>query len=140
MQLVFQRVSLDDIHLLDDVADDIFDHPIDFGFARQFLADARNILIVALHGTRVIGQLVAIVHHHLDAPTDLFIENLGVSQEWRRRGIARRLLSLAAHAGAAQGARSAWVATERDNEPANRLYAATGASSDQFVMFSYATL
>ena len=140
MHLIFKRLGAEDIEQLGAVADDIFDHPIDVRFARDFLADPRNILIVALADDRVIAQLVAIVHRHLDAPPDLFVENLGVAASWRRRGVARRLIAMAFEEGAKQGARTAWVATEEDNDAANALYAATGAAAGRFVMFSYQSL
>lgn len=138
--LAFKRLASADAHLLETVADDIFDHDINAAYAAGFLADPRNILIVALDGQRVIGQIVAIVHQHLDAPPDLFIENLGVAEEWRRRGVARRLLACAFEAGAQHGAVAAWVATELDNDAANGLYANTGAGHGRFVMFSYPDL
>lgn len=134
---VFKRLGVKDLRVLENVADDIFDHDIDFDLAARFLADDRNILIVAISERCVIGQIAAIVHQHVDAPTDLFIENLGVAQNWRRRGVARRLLAMAMVEGKAQGAQSAWVGTEEDNGPANHLYTATGASGGRFVMFSY---
>lgn len=137
MQPTFKRLGVDDIHFLRNVADDVFDHEINFDFAKRFLSDARNILIVACVSDRVIAQIVAVVHHHLDAPSDLYVDNLGVAPEWRRRGLARRLLSLAFDAGAQHGAKAAWVGTEEDNDAATALYTNTGASVDRFMMFSY---
>ncbi len=140
MHPTFRRLGADDVQVLANVAGDIFDHEIGTERAARFLADARNILIVALEGERVIGQLTAVVHQHLDAPPDLFLENLGVTEAWRRRGVARRLIALAFAAGARQGAEAAWVGTEEDNEAAQALYRATGASGGRFMMFSYADL
>jgi aminoglycoside 6'-N-acetyltransferase I len=136
----FKRLGVEDIHFLQNVAEDVFDHPIDFVFAKDFLSDTRNILIVALEGDLVIAQIVAVVHQHLDAPPDLYIDNLGVAPAWQRRGIGRRLLALAFKAGAEQGAKAAWAGTEEDNLPANALYENTGASAGRFMMFSYSTI
>jgi aminoglycoside 6'-N-acetyltransferase I len=140
VQPIFKRLGVDDLHLLRHVAEDIFDHPIDFSFAKSFLSDMRNILVVALDGDQVIAQIVAVVHQHLDAPPDLYIDNLGVAPAWQRRGLGRRLLALAFKAGAEQGAKAAWVGTEEDNLPANALYENTGASAGRFMMFSYSTI
>lgn len=140
MQPIFKRLGVEDIHLLRHVAEDVFDHPIDFDLAKHFLSDARNILIVALDGDRVIAQIVAMVHQHLDAPPDLYIDNLGVAPAWQRRGLGRRLLALAFNAGAQQGAKAAWVGTDEDNAPANALYKNTGASAGRFMIFSYSTI
>lgn len=136
----FKRLGVEDAGVLARVAEDVFDHAIDSAFAQRFLAERRNILIVALEGDLVIAQIVAVVHQHLDAPPDLFLENLGVTPPWRRRGIARRLISLAFEAGAELGATTAWVGTEEDNEAAIALYENTGASGGPFRMFSYPRL
>lgn len=133
----FKRLGVDDIPTLQNVAEDVFDDVIDFHFAKKFLQEARNILIVALDGDRVVAQIVAVVHQHVDAPCDLFIENLGVAPDWRRRGVARRLIALAFEAGAELGAETAWVGTEEDNDPANALYRSMGANAGRFVMHSY---
>lgn len=136
----FKRLGVEDVALLAHVAEDVFDHAIDTAFAQRFLIEPRNILIVALEGDLIIAQIIAVVHQHLDAPPDLFLENLGVAPPWRRRGIARRLIALAFEAGAALGATAAWVGTEGDNEPAITLYENTGASGEPFLMFSYPSL
>jgi aminoglycoside 6'-N-acetyltransferase I len=140
VQPSFKRLGVEDIGLLQNVADDIFDHDVDVAFATRFLSDVQNILIVALDGDRVVAQLAAVVHQHIDAPADLFIENLGVAADWRRRGLARSMIALAFEAGAEQGAMTAWVGTEEDNEAANALYTITGATGGRFMMFSYPTL
>ena len=136
----FVRVGVENIDLLRSVADDVFDYEIDFGFAKAFLAEPRNILAVACAGGRVVGQIVAVVHRHLDVPADLYIDNLGVAPAWQRRGVARRLVAMAFEAGAEQGAVAAWVAAETDNAPANALYKTAGATRGQFAMFSFADL
>jgi aminoglycoside 6'-N-acetyltransferase I len=140
VELEFRRLGSNDFPLLQHVDAEIFDFEVKEEFARRFLSDDRNILIVARASGRIIGQLVAIVHQHLDAPNDLFIENLGVAEAWRRHGVARRLLEMAFEAGVAQRAVAAWVATEEDNGPATGLYQSTGASYGRFVMFSYSSL
>lgn len=140
MQPSLKRLGIEDLPLLQGVEDDIFDHEVDIDSARRFLSDPRNILIVALVGDRVVAQLTAVVHQHIDAVPDLFLDNLGVTAEWQRRGIARRMIALAFEAGAEQGAKTAWVGTEETNEAANALYTATGATGGRFMMFSYSTL
>ncbi|MFN3229065.1 MAG: GNAT family N-acetyltransferase [Asticcacaulis sp.] len=136
MTITYHRIGSESLNLLADCADDVFDAAIQLDYARAFVADPRSILIVARSSDQVVGQIVAIVHHHLDAPSDLFIENLGVAQAWQRRGIARTLLSKALVTGADLGAVSAWVATEAENEPANALYRTFGARPEPFAMYS----
>jgi hypothetical protein len=61
MQLSFKRLGVEDIRLLQNVADDIFDHDVDVAFATRFLSDVQDILIVALDGDRVVAQLAGVL-------------------------------------------------------------------------------
>jgi aminoglycoside 6'-N-acetyltransferase I len=140
MPPTLKRLSAEDVEVLHNVAEDIFDHAIEMETAKRFLAAPHNLLIVALDGDRVVAQLAAVLMQHVDAPPDLFIDNLGVAAAWRRRGLARRMLAMAFEAGAAQGAAAAWVGADTDNAPANALYTNTGAAAERFLMFSYASL
>jgi ribosomal protein S18 acetylase RimI-like enzyme len=138
MNLAFRRIESSEAKLLRTVADDVFDNPFDLERAERFLSDPRNILIVAIEDGRIIGQIAAVVHQHVDAPADLYIDNLGVTPSQQRRGIARRLIALALEAGQQQEAESAWVAVDADNTVAQKLYDKTGAASAPVLMFTYA--
>lgn len=140
MSITYLQVSPTCVDVLANRADDVFDADIQSEFARAFLADPRNILIVAIDGDLVVGQIVAILHRHLDAPLDLFIENLGVAPDWQRRGIARTLLAKAFKAGAELGAVSAWVLTEPNNHPAKALYEGLETGPEPTVMYSFKDL
>jgi aminoglycoside 6'-N-acetyltransferase I len=134
----FKRLAPDDTSALARVAEDVFDHPIDEARARAFLADPLNILIVAIEDGVVVGQIQGKIHLHLDAPPDLFVDNLGVTPGRQRRGYARRLIALALDAGRARGAEEAWVLTERDNDAARAVYKISGAAHRDVAMFSFA--
>jgi ribosomal protein S18 acetylase RimI-like enzyme len=134
----FKRFSADDVQALQDVADDVFDNQIDPERAMQFLDDHRNILIVALEDNRIIGQITAVVHQHLDAAADVYIDNLGVTPNRQRRGIATQLIALALDVGRSLQAEAAWVAVDTDNAAARELYGRTGATGTPILMFSYA--
>lgn len=135
--MVFQRVSVDEVQVLRDVAEDVFDKPIDLGHARKFVADPGNILIVAIEDNCVVGQIAAVVQQHVDSRTDLYIDNLGVTPRRQRKGIASRLIATVLEAGKLQGAEVAWVAVDADNEVAQSLYRKTGANGVPVFMFSY---
>lgn len=137
MSIVFRRLEIGEAQLLCKVADDVFDNPYDLERAEKFLSDPRNILIVAIEQNRIIGQIAAVVHQHIDAPADLYIDNLGVTPSQQRRGIASRLIALALEAGQQLEAEAAWVAVDADNVVAHKLYSKTGADSVPVLMFSY---
>lgn len=137
MSHVFRRLKTGEAELLCTVADDVFDNPFNLERAERFLSDPRNILIVAIQENRVIGQIAAVVHQHVDAPADLYIDNLGVTPSQQRRGIASQLIALALEAGQQLEAEVAWVAVDADNVVAHTLYSKTGATSVPVLMFSY---
>jgi ribosomal protein S18 acetylase RimI-like enzyme len=55
------------------------------------------------------------------------VQELGVNDEARRRGIARALMAALRSEGRARGCSATWVLTEEDNHAARATYAATGA-------------
>jgi hypothetical protein len=50
-----KTLSASDLPLLLNIADDVFDNPVNESFAREFLADPRHHIVVALVGGVVIG-------------------------------------------------------------------------------------
>jgi len=137
MKPEFRRLGPHDVELLLSTAPDVFDNPVNLDRARSFLVDPRNILIVAMEDGQVIGQIACVVHLHVDAPADLYIDNLGVTPDKQRRGIARELIRLAREAGRAYGISTTWLAVDPDNDVAQELYRRTGASGAPALMFSY---
>lgn len=138
MNPVFRRLAIGEVERLQNVAADVFDHPIDPVRAEQFLSDRRNILIVAVAGNLIIGQITAVVHQHVDSPPDLYIDNLGVTPTRQRRGVATQLIALAIEAGRELGAEASWVAVDVDNSVAHEVYRQSGATGMPIIMFSYA--
>jgi ribosomal protein S18 acetylase RimI-like enzyme len=76
------------------------------------------------------------VHHHPNGrPTELYIDELGVTPDFQRLGIARRLLDAMLALGRELGCREAWVGTEPDNAAARALYARGSEPAETFVMY-----
>jgi aminoglycoside 6'-N-acetyltransferase I len=115
----------------------VFDDPIDARAAREFLADARHHLAVAIDAGEVIGFASAVHYVHPDeASPELWINEVGVAETHRERGIATALLGALFDVARALGCREAWVGTDRANAAANRLYASVGGSAEHFVMYT----
>ena len=131
------RLGPGDGQSLLNVAEDVFDAEIMISRAENFLRDENHILIVARLKGRVIGQLTAMVHHHLDSPSELYIDNLGVTPQHQRQGVATRLIEQAMDVGRELGCRNVWVATGIDNPAAAALYSRTGAVGETISMFTY---
>ena len=125
--------------LLENVAADVFDHPVQADLVREFLADPRHHLVVALDRDTVVGFASGVHYVHPDKPPELFINEVGVAPTHQRRGIAAGMLDALLEKGRALGCREAWVATEPDNHAARSLYASAGGREDPtpFMMFSF---
>ncbi len=125
--------------VLDTVAPDVFDDPIDARAAREFLADPRHRMTVAIDDAVVVGFVSAVVYVHPDKPApELWINEVGVAPSHQGRGIARRLLASTLEDARASGCREAWVLTDRANQAAMRLYESGGGeASGDHVMFTF---
>ena len=125
--------------VLDTVAPDVFDKPIDARAAREFLGDPRHRLTVAIDAGAVVGFVSAVLYVHPDKPApELWINEVGVASSHQRRGIARRLLAATLEDARAAGCSEAWVLTDRTNQAAMQLYEAVGGDpSGDHVMFTF---
>ncbi|MBK7456566.1 MAG: GNAT family N-acetyltransferase [Anaerolineales bacterium] len=115
--------------------EDIFDEKIDAGRLAAMLKEQNNILLAAVHDGVVIGQVLAVIHRHPDKPTELYIDDLGVSEKFQRRGIATRLLEQMYIIGVERGCEEVWVATEPDNEPAIKFYDSLNLIARKVIVF-----
>ncbi len=132
-----RRVTEADAGVFTRVAEDVFDAPIDSARLTAYLLEPNHLMVVALQGGMVIGQTAAVVHRHPDKPTELYIDEVGVTPAFQRQGIARTMLDKMFALGRDLGCEEAWVGTEVDNVPARRLYEARGAEAETFVMYVY---
>lgn len=132
-----RRVGPEDQGLV--LAADVFDGPAMALGTERFLgapgaADPRNILIVAELDGAVVGFASGTILDHPDKPRNLFVQELGVNEAARRRGIARALLAALRAEGRAAGCAVSWVLTEEANGPARATYAATGGAETRGVV------
>lgn len=108
--------------ILANVHDDVFDNPVDPELTRQFLADPRHHIAVAIEDSRVIGMVTAVHYIHPDKPAELWINEAGVAGPHQRRGLATQLMKAMFDHGRTLGCTTAWLGTERHNTAAMGLY------------------
>lgn len=126
--------------VLDDVAPDVFDDDPVPALCREFVADPRHHIAVAIDGGgRVVGMATGVHHVHPDKRPQMFISEVGVSPAHEGQGIGKRLLAVLLQRAAALGCTEAWTATEPDNLRAQALYARAGGTADPtpFVMYTF---
>lgn len=117
-----------DATVLDRLAPEVFDHDVQPDWCEDFLADPRHHLVVAQVDGVVVGMASAVDYIHPDKAPQLFINEVGVSPEYRRQGIGRRLMERLVELATELGCTEAWVLTDDDNVAANRLYSSSGAA------------
>jgi ribosomal protein S18 acetylase RimI-like enzyme len=140
MSLETRLLRAGDEPALGKVAPGLFDHPIDPGAARAFLADARHHIAVALDGDTVVAFASGIHYFHPDKPApEMFVNEVGVAASHRRRGLGRAVVERLLDAARRTGCREAWVLTEPSNTAAMRLFASAwkGAGARQSVLYAF---
>lgn len=137
MNVEIRILSAQDAAVLDRVAPDVFDEPIDPRAAAAFLADPRHHLAVACADGVVVGFASGVHYFHPDKPVpELFVNEVGVAPTHQNRGLAKAILRRLLEHGRELGCGQAWVLTDRDNTPAQRVYAAAGGTATEHLMYS----
>jgi ribosomal protein S18 acetylase RimI-like enzyme len=105
----------------------LFDDPVDVGATRAFLASDANLLLIAYAGGAPAGFVSGTTVTHPDkARPELFLNELGVDEAFRGRGIGRALVAELWRLAQDGRCRGMWVLTDDDNAAANKVYAAAG--------------
>lgn len=137
MPIEIRRLSQADTALLDRVAQDVFDDEVDPARLTAYLAEPGHLMVVAVAGGVVVGQCAAVIHRHPDQATELYIDNLGVAPDFKRRGIASRMVDEVFAWGRSLGCEEAWVGTEPDNVEGRGFYESRNAQAIPIVMYEY---
>lgn len=126
-----KTLTLEDLPLLLNAAEDVFDNPVDETFAREFLSDPRHHIVAAVSGGRLVGFASAVHYIHPDKPPELWINEVGVAPSHQGQGIGSAIMEGMLQLGQELGCKNAWVLTDRGNGPANRLYRSVGGKADE---------
>jgi Acetyltransferases len=137
MDIEIRLLRADDLAVLEKTANGVFDAPVQEQLAREFLADARHHLAVAIEDGVVVGMASAIDYVHPDKAAQLWINEVGVAPSHRRLGIGRLLLDTLLEHGRTLGCTEAWLGTEEDNVAARRLYESAGGQAEPFILYSF---
>lgn len=127
MPIHIQTLGPNDLALLDQVAEDVFDDALIPAQAATFLADDRHHLVVARDGDWIVGFVSAVHYLHPDkAAPELWINEVGVAPSHQGQGIGKQLMAATLSLGRELGCHLAWVLTDRGNTPAMQLYQRSG--------------
>ena len=107
---------------------DVFDNPVAPAQLQRFVDDAGHHLSFATSADRVIGFASGTVLLHPDKDPAFFVNEVDVTPDMQRQGIATELCTRLVNHARAAGCRGIWLATEGDNTPARGLYRKLNAS------------
>jgi len=129
----------DDAAVLARLAPEVLDRGVDPALAAEFLADPRHHIAVAIEDGTVVAFASGVHYVHPDKPTELWINEVGVSPAHRRRGLGALVVGALLAEGRTLGCVNAWVLTDRSNEAAMRLYRGCGGveAKGDTVMFEF---
>lgn len=100
-------------------------------YLRDLLGDPGVVAIAAFEGDRAVGGLVAYVLRKFERPrSEIYLYDLAVAQERRRRGIATALIERLRTEAAALGAWVVFVQADLGDAPAIALYTKLGLRED----------
>lgn len=118
------------------VASRLFDHEIRPEWARHFLAQPNHHLCIAYEHGEPAGFVSGVEMTHPDKGTEMFLYELGVDEDFRRRGIGKALVAALADLARTRGCYGMWVLTDSDNPAAVRTYqsAGLGDPSEQLML------
>lgn len=118
------------------VASHLFDHDVRPEWAQRFLAQPGHHLCIAYENGAAAGFVSGIEMTHPDKGTEMFLYELGVDDDFRKRGIGKALVTILADLARARGCYGIWVLTDSDNPAALRTYqsAGLGDPSEQLML------
>lgn len=128
MAVEFKILQSGDEAVLEHVAPDVFDNPIDPALTREFLADPRHHIVVAVDDGLVVGFASGVDYVHPDKPAELWINEVGVASSHHGQGLGTALMRALLQVGRDHGCREAWVLTNVGNTAARALYVSVGGT------------
>jgi ribosomal protein S18 acetylase RimI-like enzyme len=122
-----------------DAGADLFDEPPREDATARFLARAGHHLLFAYDDEdRPIGMISGVETTHPDKGTEMFLYELGVTEDARRHGVATALVNALAALARERGCYGMWVGVDTDNDAALATYHAAGADEEApAVVFSW---
>jgi [ribosomal protein S18]-alanine N-acetyltransferase len=117
----------------------LFDDPVDVDATRRFLRDKANHLFIAYVDGEPAGFVsgTEIVHPDKPAP-EFFLNELGVDEAYRNRGIGKALVGRAWEVAQRRGCRGMWVLADEANVAAQKVHTSSGGvRGDPQLMFEW---
>jgi len=109
----------------------LFDEPPELTATRAYLADPRNVFLLAFEGSEPIGFLRGTELDQLKSRRkQMFLYEIAVEPEFRRKGVGTALIESLLRDCRELGFEEVFVFTDPANQPAVSLYRSTGAATE----------
>ncbi len=108
----------------------LFDGPALRTATARFLNEDDHHLLIAYEGEHAAGFISGVEVTHPDKGTEMFIYELAVDEEYRRRGIASALIASLKSLAFERGCYGMWVLTDEGNEAALATYVGAAGSAE----------
>src|SRR5699024_8128944 len=96
-------------------------------YLKSMLSNENFIALAAFSGVQIIGGLAAYVLQKFEQErTEIYIYDIAVAEEYRRRGVASRLIETLKKIASQRGAYVIFVQADRGDDPAIALYTKFG--------------
>lgn len=107
-------------------------------YLARLLAQETFHLLVALNGERIVGGLTAYeLPMYQTESVEMFLYEIGVDEACQREGIASGLIAELKKICREKGIQTLFVGTEKQNQPAKKLYEKTGATLEEIAWYTY---
>ena len=128
---IIREATTEDISAMVKVGDKLFDSKIKPHRAKEFLDDPRHHMLLAYADGKVVGLISGFHYVHPDKDPQLFINEVGVVDEFQNQEIGRDLVKHMSLLGKKIGCTCSWVTTETSNQAAIKSYLAAGGKKDE---------
>jgi aminoglycoside 6'-N-acetyltransferase I len=126
-----------DEHVLDYVAEDVFDNAIEGRLSVEYLENPHSHLAVAIDSGVVVGFASGIDYVHPDKARQFWVNEVCIASTHRRRGIGKAIVAALIDLARELKCTEAWVLTEQENTAARGLYKDAGGVEGQAIMVTF---
>jgi ribosomal protein S18 acetylase RimI-like enzyme len=129
MNLELQWMTSGDVDTIE-AASYLFDDDVDRDWTEKFLRQPNHHLCIAYIDDEAVGFVSGVEITHPDKGTEMLMYELGVDDQYRRRGIGRSLVVALRDLARTRGCSGVWVPVDDDNEPALAMYRSLGPDEE----------
>ncbi|MBT8141271.1 MAG: GNAT family N-acetyltransferase [Gammaproteobacteria bacterium] len=139
MSIKILQLNQSSVALLDNLAQEVFDHAIQSEYLSAFINDPRHVMFLAIDQETVVGMASAVEYFHPDKPAQLWINEVGVAPSHRRQSIGRRLVQALIAEAEKRGCVYAWLGTDENNLSGKMCFGSVpdGEDPQNFLLYEW---